>query len=176
MALDLERLEAALEKQRGILPPKIQDFPDKVQFDSPILPTRHEFVGEFARTLLALRTLFTFGQNFRAYGIVHRAAIVRINQPQIPKFAALINVRYARAGDLDKRLSQCVEHSEIGDLLLEGFEICEEQVPLVEFGYRGDEILQSFFLFGVLPNPSRMHFRFASGLQYVVAHATREWR
>ena len=64
--------------------------------------------------------------------VVNRAAIVGIDERQVPELRALIEVRNAGRGHLDYQLREAVPHAVLGDELLKRPERSLERPPRVE--------------------------------------------
>ena len=59
-------------------------------------------------------------------GIIHRAAVVRIDQTQVPELRPLIGIGHARGGDLQEGLGKGVEQAAVADALLQDPEVVQE--------------------------------------------------
>ena len=62
--------------------------------------------------------------------VVDRAAVVGIDQRQVPQLVALVDVGHAGRGELEQRHRQAVEHAEPGDRRRRRAQVVEEQVVL----------------------------------------------
>ena len=59
--------------------------------------------------------------------VVHRPAVVRVDQAEVPELGPLVGVRHAGRGELEQRLRQRVEEPVVADPPLEGPEVVEER-------------------------------------------------
>ena len=96
-----ERLVAAAFEQGGVAPPERERERDHVLLDPAIAPLREQ--GRRRDRSLEAGV---------AQIVVHRAAVVGIDQAQVPQLAALIDVRHAGHGQLEQRLGEAVARAD----------------------------------------------------------------
>src|SRR5713226_2423849 len=88
--------------------PKTQRSLGQKHFDSAVRPTLQELFRRFSRqTRKHLSTAF----------VINRAAIVWIDEREIPGFVSLINVRHSRRSQLEQSLSERIDRAESRNLL-----------------------------------------------------------
>src|SRR5581483_3513256 len=105
-------------------PPKTESFPDQVHLDASVLPMR----DQVAQSSLG-RSRFRTNNAVQRSGAsvkIDLPAIVRVHQSQVPQFRALVEIRHSRRSDLQQSLRKTINHSVIGNFLLELLEIFEE--------------------------------------------------
>ena len=76
----------------------------------------------------AARAALYLAQQALARGVIDRAPIVGVDEGEIPGLGALVGVRHARYGELQRRLREAVDAARERDALRERQEIVEEGI------------------------------------------------
>src|SRR5215469_11499227 len=118
--LTFQRDVIPAKKQVRVRLPKSQSSPGKVGLAPAILYVVGELTGKAAQAIRILRSPTELIENPRSLRVIHGPAIVGIHQAEFPKLVALIDVRYARRGELYHRLRKAVEHPKMRDHALKG--------------------------------------------------------
>ncbi len=144
-----------------------------VHLDASIGPTVHELPAQPIEILRALsRAPPKIVEKGLAPGEVHRTAIVRIDEGQVPQLRPLIEVGNPRRGDLEERLGERVDRSVEGDQSLEWEKGVDEPAPGGE--EPGDEVAQRLVVPGIRIDPARPSLGFLRGLFHVARHALHQ--
>src|SRR5215213_2379044 len=106
--------------------------------------------------------------------VIYRAAIVRVNQREIPDFGSLIKIRHAGRSDLQERLRERVEETGARRRLLELREVGEEAIAFARLKYFRDERSDRRVVGLVRVNPARVYLGFLQGLVHVVLNSCDE--
>src|ERR1051325_2781668 len=90
--------------------------------------------GQITRALFAYRC-----EKSLQMLVIDRAAIVGVDQGEIPDFGSLVKVRHAGRCDLEKRLRERVAEPGARDGLLKLYEVGEERIALARLKYLRDD-------------------------------------
>src|SRR5216684_4472244 len=111
--------------------PKTQRSLGQKHFDSAVRPTLQELFRRFSRqTRKHLSTTF----------VSNRAAIVWIDEREIPGFVSLINVRHSRRSQLEQSLSERIDRTESRSFLRDWKKSRQKLVLRSRVQNFGDEI------------------------------------
>ena len=107
-------------EQPGELTPGEQGLPGDVKFNPPVFLIPGEVASQARRSSTGRAGLRgQIGQHSPAHGVVHRPAVVGIDQAEVPQFRPLVGVGHARRGEPQQRLRQGVEQAPVADPPLE---------------------------------------------------------
>ena len=99
--------------------------------------------------------------------VIDRAAVVGIDEAEVPQLGPLVDVRHAGRGQFEERLRQRVELAEEGDAPLQGAEVREEGVLLALRQHAVDELGQRAVVRLVRVDPTGVDLRFLLRLEHV---------
>lgn len=107
VARGIERLIGAGGKERRVCAPESQQFASDEQLDPAVLPVAEQicsgrWCGERGELVLALF-------------VIDRAAIIRIDQTEIPEFRPLINIRHARDRQFEHQIFEDFGNASAGE-------------------------------------------------------------
>ena len=108
--------------------------------------------------------------------VVHRSAVVGVDQAEVPELGPLVRVRRARRRQLEQRLRQRVEQAIRGDPALEGAEVVEEGAVASSSRMRPTNVTDGLVVLGVGVDPARVHLGLVQRLEHVVLDPLDERR
>ena len=146
-----QRFVAADREQPRVAGAQREGAGDDGLLDPAVAPFRHEG-GRGGRC----------GQGALAGGIIDGAAVVGVDEGEIPVFGALIEVRNARAGDPQHGLAQAVDGTGEGEAAGKGCEFASERPGRVEAGV--EEGVAGALVVGVRHGPAGAALAFAQSL------------
>ena len=88
---------------------EVKRLMDQPELDLSVVPV-HQQIAKMLNwiAMLTMQLAQAVHPKFEIDGM----PVIRIHKPKIPEFGALIKVGDARAGDLEKRLAEAIDHSE----------------------------------------------------------------
>src|SRR5216683_2574207 len=92
----------ALAKESGMPAAPAERLVGDIHFDPAVIGPLEKLFGQGER--IARRFTYDFGEHRLPKGIVDGAAVIGINQAQVPQFASLVEIRHARRSYLEQRL------------------------------------------------------------------------
>jgi hypothetical protein len=110
-------------------------------------------------------------EDLTAAGVVDRAAVVGIDEVEVPQLGALVEIRDAGRRRLDDELRQAIVDAELGDTRLKGRERLEKRRGTGAIENRPDETLDGVFVRLVRVEPVGVDFGLAKRLRHVRADA-----
>ena len=149
----LDGVVAAVREKLRVPGTKIEKDRRHRELDRTVLPVRVK-PPERAAPILG-EGVFDGLQCRAAMVVIDRAAIVGIDQAEIPHLGALVDVRHARQGELEHCLSKRVVDAETGDAFGKRQERVEETGPM-RVERIGRKALHRVLVGGVRGRPARM--------------------
>ena len=113
-------------------------------------------------------------QELSTMGVVDRPAVIRIDEVQVPKLGALVEVGNAGRGDLDHKLGEAIVDPKLCDPCLKRDEGVEKRRRTAGIENRPDEALDGVFVLLVGIEPAGVDLRLAKRLRHVRADALDE--
>ena len=95
IAFDLDRLIVAGAENLRLLPAEREQERNRRELHSAVAPLAHERFEQRGALVRDFQTAGKLRHLGLAAGVIDRPAIVRIDEAEVPQFAALINVRHA---------------------------------------------------------------------------------
>src|SRR5262249_14920897 len=101
-----------------MIAPMIQHPPDHVELDGTVGGARYELCRQLRSALSRCKPVKNASQELGSESVIHSAAIIGIDQRQVPQFTTLIDIRHAGRSELQESLCQRVNHSDPRDMAL----------------------------------------------------------
>ena len=161
-----ERMIGAMSKESGQLAAQLQQRPREGKFDASVRPA-------FGKR----RPIDRHGEGRqcrRTRGKVDWPSVVRIDQRQIPKLRALIEIRNTGHHCFQRNLREAVQRAEQGHALRELVEGVDERSGAVPIEQPVEKILESVLICFIGGDPAGLLLAFACSLDRVVTHPLQE--
>ena len=95
--------------------------------DASILVAAEQFSAE-SRQITAFSAAVQLCEQALAQLVIHRAAIIGVNQTEVPQFRALVNIRIAGRGNHQQPLCQGIHGAEENDRRYECLDLLQKRV------------------------------------------------
>src|ERR1043166_2333223 len=105
-AFHAERMIFAAVEKVWLLATQAKNFRDHIHFEAPVARVFGQFTKQVIRRHVP--PVAHAVEQLEASFVIDRATIVRIDQAEVPKLIALIDIGYTRGSKLQQRLRQAV--------------------------------------------------------------------